>query len=110
APERRVVVCQEADVLAALEARESAHVFTGRVRAQAPRLVFVFPGGGSQQVAMGRELHAQVPVFRAALDLCAEQFARELGEDIRTLMFPAAEEAEAAARQLLRPSRNMAAI
>ena len=39
-----------------------------------PRIVFVFPGQGSQWFGMGRKLLEQEPVFRASL----EQFDREL--------------------------------
>ncbi len=35
-----------------------------------PRIVFVFPGQGSQWAGMGRDLLAQSPVFRTALEEC----------------------------------------
>ncbi|MBZ5710638.1 non-ribosomal peptide synthetase/type I polyketide synthase [Nannocystis pusilla] len=110
-PARCVVVCREgAEAQAALTARRGPLVVTGQVRARAPRLVFVFPGGGSQHLDMGRELYAHAPPFRAALDECAQLFLDELGEDIRALMFAPAGEAEAAGQRLKTPSRNMAAI
>jgi len=50
-----------------------------RPPAGAPRVVFVFPGQGSQWVGMGRTLLAEEPVFRAAIEACDEAIAREAG-------------------------------
>ncbi|HVK68394.1 MAG TPA: SDR family NAD(P)-dependent oxidoreductase, partial [Polyangium sp.] len=51
----------------------------GKVAANAPKVVFVFPGQGSQWVGMGRALLAEEPVFRAALEACDQAITREAG-------------------------------
>ena len=68
-----------------------AAVVAGRrtppVRAQAPpRVVMVFPGGGSQYAGMGAARYAHEPVFAACVDECAELFRSELGTDVRTVI------------------------
>lgn len=46
-------------------------ISTGQVTAaQAPRLVFVFPGQGSQWAGMGQALLVNEPVFREAIEAC----------------------------------------
>src|SRR5262249_45123950 len=45
----------------------------------APKVVFVFPGHGSQWVGMGRELLAEEPVFRAAIESVDRAIQAEAG-------------------------------
>ncbi len=44
-----------------------------------PRVVLVFPGQGGQWLGMGRQLLAEEPVFRAAVEACDRALAHELG-------------------------------
>lgn len=52
-------------------------------------VVFMFPGLGDHYVGMGRGLYEREPVFRAAVDECAELLHPELGEDLRERLYPA---------------------
>ncbi len=66
--------------LAAVETgRSAAGVLTGALSASGAgrggRVVFVFPGQGSQWLGMGRELAESSPVFAARLNECAEALA-----------------------------------
>lgn len=51
------------------------------------QLVFMFPGQGAQYPNMGDQLYKHEPVYRAAIDACAEILVQETGEDFRTLLF-----------------------
>jgi thioesterase domain-containing protein/malonyl CoA-acyl carrier protein transacylase len=90
--------------------RDPAFVFTDTVHSRKPRLIFMFPGGGTQRVHMGQELYAHEPIYRQALDQCASLFQSELGCDIRSYLYADADQKEAAAQALLRPSLNNAVI
>ncbi|UQA61056.1 type I polyketide synthase [Polyangium aurulentum] len=57
-----------------------AGVVTGRLPPQGrPKLVFVFPGQGSQWLGMGRQLLREQPAFRSALQVCDVAIQRESG-------------------------------
>ena len=57
-------------------------VASGTVAAPRPRLVWVFSPHGGQWAGMGRQLIAEEPVFRAALERCAAAIQQEVGWDL----------------------------
>lgn len=66
----------------------------------APPIVFLCSGQGSQYPGMTRALYQDEPVFRAALDECADRLHTHLELDLRGLLYPeaGADEEEAADR------------
>ena len=62
-------------------------------------VAFLFPGQGAQFAGMGRQYYEAEPVFRAAIDQCAEILQPLTGEDIRPIMFDGAESSGALLNQ-----------
>ncbi|HZX68207.1 MAG TPA: aminotransferase class III-fold pyridoxal phosphate-dependent enzyme, partial [Candidatus Elarobacter sp.] len=60
-----------------------------RASKREPRIAFMFPGQGAQYIGMGSELYARLPVFREAIDRCAEILAPHSGSDLRAQLYPA---------------------
>ncbi|WP_199443055.1 type I polyketide synthase [Umezawaea beigongshangensis] len=56
------------------------------VTAPAPRVVFAFPGAGSQYGGMGGGLYEREPVFAEAVDECAALLRPLLGVDVREVV------------------------
>ena len=100
---RRMLVCRDTeDAGEALNASAQQRVFsavTDKSGEQRP-VAFMFSGQGAQYVNMGLELYQTETVFKEQVDICAESLLPHLGLDLRELLYPSEEEAEAAAEQL----------
>ena len=59
------------------------HVQTRLKPNAAPDVYFLFPGQGSQHPNMAREIYDAEPVFREAVDRCAQILRPHLGADLR---------------------------
>lgn len=92
-----VTLEEAADKLASFaEGQTAAGAMTGVVPVTArPRPVFQFTGQGSQYAGMGRELYDTSPVFRTALDRCAEILQPLLDVPLLELLFAEPESPQA---------------
>jgi amino acid adenylation domain-containing protein len=89
---RRVLVARDvSDAVIALSSRDPKRVFTRSVRPSSAGVAFLFPGQGSQQLNMGRELYHTESIFREEVDHCAELLRPHLGLDLRTVLYPEGE-------------------
>ncbi|HEX5715599.1 MAG TPA: amino acid adenylation domain-containing protein, partial [Thermoanaerobaculia bacterium] len=100
---RRALLCRgPEEAAAALAAVDPERVLTAVHEPGERPVAFLFSGQGSQHAGMGRGLYENEPVFRRELDACAELLLPHLGLDLRRLLFPAADAAEAAQREIER--------
>jgi amino acid adenylation domain-containing protein len=98
---RQAVVCRDREqALAALEGRDREGVLSGHEESTERPVVFLFPGQGTQHVAMAAGLYATERGFRERVDRCAEILAPQLGLDLRQVLYSAAEREEEAQRLL----------
>jgi acyl transferase domain-containing protein/thioesterase domain-containing protein/acyl carrier protein len=98
-PHRRALVVDDTpEVIAGLAVKSRRQLAAGTATRTAP--VFLFSGQGSQYVDMGRELFTHEPVFREALELCAQHLRDPLGVDLIQALYPPDSEKPASAERL----------
>ncbi|NKY33161.1 type I polyketide synthase [Nocardia speluncae] len=86
-------------------AAEGDHLVAVRpVPQQRPRILFAFPGAGSQYPGMGAELYRDEPVFAAVVDECAQAMRPVLGVDIREIITAAQPHRDAEDPRLHQPA------
>ena len=86
-PHRRCVVVRDAaEALSALAAPDRAPVLSALHEGAARPVAFLFSGQGSQHAGMCWQLYQSEPVFRAAVDHCAEYLRGPLACDLRDLL------------------------
>ena len=76
----------------------------------APPIVFLFPGGGTQYLDMGKALYQTEAVFRGVIDECARLLEPILGIDLIGLLFPDAHRREEASALLDRTHYMLPAL
>ncbi|MCD9006283.1 amino acid adenylation domain-containing protein [Luteimonas sp. XNQY3] len=90
---RRTVACGNCKEAALLLSGRPAHA--SMTAQQSVPVVWMFPGQGTQRLAMARALYLHEPVFRATLDTCSESLQNALGCDLRALLYPSADDRQA---------------
>lgn len=82
-----IVVKNMDDFIARLSETEKLSATANTLQQKETNITFMFPGQGSQYAGMGYQLYKNEPVYKAAVDECAELLLQEMGEDIRPVIF-----------------------
>lgn len=109
-PRRLAIAARDVDELAAKLANggELKRLISTATDA-APRIAFMFPGGGAQYPNAARKLYDANKVFRAAVEECFAAMPPSAPKDLRTLMF-AAEGPEQARLALEQPMHSLLSV
>ncbi len=97
---RAVVAVDGADAVQVLAGHDAKRVSTAGPDTDVRPVAFMFPGQGAQAINMARELDETEPTFRARVGRSCAFLKPKLGLDLRDLLFPKPENAEAAAKLL----------
>lgn len=87
------------DAVQIMEKSHHERIVTGDGDVDSKKIVFMFPGQGSQYIDMGLELYEKEEVFREAVDTCATILEPHLGVDIREILYPKGDK-ESASEQI----------
>ncbi len=108
---RRAVVCQDhADAARVLAGGDRRRTASGTAGANPRPVAFLFSGQGSQYAGMTRGLYEREEVFRAEVDRACEILKKEMGRDLRELLFPSAERKAHADTELERTENTQPAL
>ncbi|MEM8486724.1 MAG: type I polyketide synthase [Bacteroidota bacterium] len=97
---RCFVASDAAEALALLEERDTKKILARQQVRRNREVVFMFPGQGAQHIRMGGDLYEHEPVYRAAIDECADILKPLLGFEIRDLLYPAADKEDEAGKKI----------
>ncbi|MEO0572654.1 MAG: amino acid adenylation domain-containing protein [Bacteroidota bacterium] len=86
---RRFIISNDKnDLTQSLLSKENPAIKSRTVKVIPNELAFLFPGQGSQYLEMGKALYEHEPVFKDAIDRCAEFLQKVFEFDIREVIYP----------------------
>ncbi|WP_323808745.1 type I polyketide synthase [Nostoc sphaeroides] len=84
-----VQMCQQ--LSAFVTGEETSGLKSGQLKKKKlPKLAFLFTGQGSQYIGMGRQLYDTQPIFRQAIDKCAQILHPYLNQPLLEILYPEA--------------------
>ena len=108
---RRIVLADTAEeAISRLRDKNPQYVFDHYQKTMTRPVVFMFSGQGSQYVNMAKELYDTEAVFKSQLDYCADYLKPLLNLDLRTILYPSPEAAEAASQQMQQTAITQVAL
>jgi acyl transferase domain-containing protein/acyl carrier protein len=108
---RRMLLCKNVeDAIACLDSQDPQRVFSQSQESVNQPVIFMFSGQGSQYVGMAQDLYEQEPTFREHLDRCCQILRSQLGFNLREILYPSADQREAATQKLQQTAITQPAI
>lgn len=74
------------------------------------KLIYMFPGQGSQYINMAKEIYHQDFTFKKSVDDCCDILLARIGVDLRFIIFPNNENRDEATRQLQKTAMTQTAL
>ncbi len=92
-PHRRMILAKDSgDLVRELRSDSSSRILVGSGDVADRGFAFLFSGQGAQTVGMGQHSYQRFPVFREALDECANLLEPHLAADLRDVLFASDDE------------------
>ena len=89
------------NLVAALNDEKQLHNATRKINdSQNGRIIFGFPGQGTQYANMAADIYQEHPFFRQVIDECCGQLKQYIAIDLREILFPAQQSIHKANKQL----------
>lgn len=94
------VVSTVEDAISTLSENRTDKIFSNSFEGEVPKLIFMFPGQGTQYVNMGKQLYENVPSFRETVDSCSEILKKYMNSNLTEIFYPKSGEESTAAETI----------